>query len=1153
MLTIYKASAGSGKTFNLAFEYIKILLGIRMQDGSYVLNDDACAPSRHRSPERHRAILAITFTNAATEEMKSRILRQLNDLANIADAPAEGETPYAEMLCRAYRCNRPLLRKAAATALNELLNDYGSFNVSTIDSFFQTVLRTFSREIDHQGDYELSMERLDAIRQSVSDMLDLLNYHALPASGRLYRWIRDYMVGRMSTGEDYNFFNRNGALLSRLAQNMNAALDEVYVPFAPQMRAFVADNDRANAYLATLNRLRQDELDKIADDARRFKAFCDGMGVPISVIRHHEKRLEDLCAIPPAVSDDTFDSGPVKSLVNDGVPLKHHISKASMKACGISDADVDALYDALEKFLVDVWRKWCRCKLLVRMADSFVELEFIVMAEKNMEEFLRQANTMLISDSGELLSRIISDEEMPFIYERLGMQLENLLIDEFQDTSRLQWHNLKPLVSNALAGMHDNMIIGDVKQSIYRFRNSDSSLLDRVVPAEDFPDHYARGHRPEENTNRRSAPEIVRFNNTFFRRLAGRHAIASYANVVQTVDSRFIKNKIGGYVTLSIFDTALNDSDYMKMMGARMKEQHQAGYRWRDILILVRARREATRIVEYFLSNFPEIPILSDEALLLRNSPAVRTVMSMLALVDKVHTGDGFGSGAPDAPRYGGLADIADFENRFHFFVSQGLGPEEALAVALESDTSRGSLREQILAIRAQNPASLVALIEGIIKQKLSDEERRREQPYLAALQDRAIKHTMGADPSVAAFVAAYNRNAAKWAILAPASLDAVQIMTVHKSKGLERDCVHIPFGGWELEKADTFWLPMDRFAAIPDDGRPPLVRLKVDLKDPVLDPAVAPEFAAYAADERRANFLDGVNVMYVAFTRACRELNIYASSKKGFGAEIAEIIKLSDDDIPETVDLAAHSQIEEVEIPSDSHEEADDFDPEAPEIKNTATATVLTLGEPTKPLGQKDEDAPCAPPPYDVVLRSDARELISVDDVFAERLDTGNECESEITDAPDGSPECRRAARRGKLLHSILEYMATAADLDTAVAAHLNRGFIRRAEADEFRRLLADAFAAAPAEVAAWFDPGCEVFAERAIYDPAAGETYRPDRVVRLADGTLAVIDFKFTSGARRAHRTQVSNYRRLVAEIEGEQVQAWLWYPLLNKTVRV
>ena len=193
MLTIYKASAGSGKTYTLAFEYVKLLLGVKLTDGSdrYVLNNAKYAPSRTRASFRHRGILAITFTNAATEEMKSRIVRELSRLAG------DDEADYRGRLIDLFGCTAPELREAASLALSEMLYDYGNFNVSTIDSFFQTVLRTFSREIDHQGDYELSLNLDDVVTQAISLMLDDLNYGRSGNSGRLNRWIREYVLSRL--------------------------------------------------------------------------------------------------------------------------------------------------------------------------------------------------------------------------------------------------------------------------------------------------------------------------------------------------------------------------------------------------------------------------------------------------------------------------------------------------------------------------------------------------------------------------------------------------------------------------------------------------------------------------------------------------------------------------------------------------------------------------------------------------------------------------------------------------------------------------------------------------------------------------------------------------------------------------------------------
>ncbi|MDE6526722.1 MAG: UvrD-helicase domain-containing protein, partial [Muribaculaceae bacterium] len=204
MLTIYKASAGSGKTFTLTYEYIKSLLGVKQQpSGRYCLNAARYLPGHRRRPDRHRGILAITFTNAATEEMKSRIVRELSKLATDEAA----QTLYAKWLVEEFGCTPEELRRAAAKALGEMLYDYGNFNVSTIDSFFQTVLRTFSREVDHQGDYRLELDSRTLMKQSVSAMLDDVNYMHGAARSRLVDWIRHFTFDSISRGKGYNIFN----------------------------------------------------------------------------------------------------------------------------------------------------------------------------------------------------------------------------------------------------------------------------------------------------------------------------------------------------------------------------------------------------------------------------------------------------------------------------------------------------------------------------------------------------------------------------------------------------------------------------------------------------------------------------------------------------------------------------------------------------------------------------------------------------------------------------------------------------------------------------------------------------------------------------------------------------------------------------------
>ena len=1124
MLTVYKASAGSGKTFTLAYEYIKTLLGVKLEKGGYRLNSTKYAPGGWRRPNRHRAILALTFTNAATDEMKRRIVKQINSLAADDNSGAD----YTARLIAEYGCTADELRHTATLALSELLYDYSNFNVSTIDSFFQGVLRTFSREIDQQGDYELAIDARDAISQSISLMLDELNYAPPQNAGRLIDWISTYTLEKVREGKSFNFFERDGHLIQGLTSTMEKSMDETFGLNSKALRDYLSTPAKINAFDALLRKESAEAMKDAAAMGRRVEQLLSAAGISDEVFGSLHKRFA-LAADPKAkIGSADFK---IKAL-QPGFSDSDLFGRGKEKKYG-SAAGMDAIVAAARDFCIEFPRAYKRRKIYDSLRASLGTLDFIGMALHTLERYLRESNTVLLSDTGELLKRIISDAEMPFIYERLGMKLETLLIDEFQDTSGVQWFNLKPLVANRLSPNFDNLIIGDEKQSIYRFRNSDSELLGSQVQNEDFPRHtVVRGNVPEENTNWRSSGDVVRFNNTVFDRLRHQFGARYYGNVVQTPSKKYSDRP--GYVRIHFHadPEAPADDDIIKAMAEDIIRQHDAGYRWSDIMVLCRARREAADVVKYLTDNYPQIRILSSEALLLRNSPAVRSVMSMLKLVSRSYQSRRLTRDSEEAS-YASRADVVMMITRYCHYESEGYSPDVALEMALqEGSDAAGALKGQINAIRAENPANLVALVEAIIAHKLTPEQRRREYAYIAALQDLAVKQAESAEPSLADFTAAYDRNEYKWAIKASADLDAVEVMTIHRSKGLERACVHIPFGDWELyHKSATLWLPMAGFKEFAEDIKPPLLRITVDDSSPLRDPEVSPVADVLAAD-RQAEIIDNLNATYVAFTRASRELIIHTRTEQ-VGEYLHNLFTQSDNYQTEqgfTIDL------------TEGYDDATDIytlgAPTAPEHKAASRSGLIEAGE------------------YAVVYRSDTRELVSIDDALATDLDIGGEEDKEIVDEPkpfEAPPEMQEAARRGSNLHAILATMRTVGDLDRALAWQCSREDVPDDEAEDYRRTLAQAIAAGGATVAEWFDPNFKVFAERSIYVPNSDESFRPDRVVVRPDGSVVVVDYKFTAETRKSHHRQVAHYVELLHQLGRPSVEGYLWYPVKNKIIKV
>ncbi|MDE6853530.1 MAG: hypothetical protein K2J38_00570, partial [Muribaculaceae bacterium] len=439
------------------------------------------------------------------------------------------------------------------------------------------------------------------------------------------------------------------------------------------------------------------------------------------------------------------------------------------------------------------------------------------------------------------------------------------------------------------------------------------------------------------------------------------------------------------------------------------------------------------------------------------------------------------------------------------------------------------------------NPADLVALIDAIILAKFSPEQRRKEYAYIAALQDYAIKHIESPDSSLQKFIAAYTSNQNKWAILASSDLNAVEIMTVHKSKGLERDCVHIPFADWNLKHSDIkLWLDTSCLTGFEDGTVPPGLYVKVSSKSALRDASISP-FAGTIEEYERLELIDNLNTAYVAFTRAARELIVYSECKN-----IGKLLKDAVTQAPTSDELADDARIDL----SAHYDEATD---------------TLTIGYPTTKEEKKKEETKDKKPDkteiqageYPVLFRNDTRELVSIDDAFATHLDIGGEEMKEITDSakPDKTvdPRMAEAAERGTALHEILALTPTYDRLKDAVERFAGYKGIGDDEAAECLKVLSEAISHGGGQVAGWFDSSNRIYTERSIYVSAEKKSFRPDRIVFYPDGRVSIVDYKFTSEARPEHFSQVENYIDLMRRLGYDSVEGYLWYPLQGTVKRV
>ena len=1193
MLTIYKASAGSGKTYTLALQYIKLLLGVKLQDGSYVLNHKKYMPEGMATLRRpHGRILAITFTNKATAEMKERILRQLDALTHLS-VPGKKDAEYAAPLMKEFGCTRLELQEVASKAMTDLLNDYGQFNVSTIDSFFQTILRSFAREIDRQGDFRVELDDRTVISEAMSLLFDDINNGEQTEEAQsVSRWLNRLASERVNEGQDFNPFNRRSGMYSKIVSNINQIFNEDFTLREKEMKEYLFEQKRLPEFESWLRDKIEEIKKREFDGAAELLAWADWSQMQSNPLKFIQKIADR------GVEKDTFKTlmSPTSKYLKEW--MEGGFDSVFRKNATVSEEMRRKLYDWLHE-LIDNASKRYRCEEMLDKVDTLWALVHIY---RFIEKYRVDNNLILIADTGSLLGGIISESDTPFIYERVGVELENFLIDEFQDTSRLQWKNLKPLVSNALGSDSDSLIIGDVKQSIYRWRGGDSSLLGTEVQDKDFPrQSLVKGSAPGENTNYRSAHTVVKFNNTLFKVIAERNGVQGYEGVAQTPGGNL--NGVDGFVefvnipdkdALAAVEERLSPEGLeelranpnldqrtisLKLMAETIERQFKDGYRWSDIAILCRERRGATLVADYLMANYRDIKLVSEEALMVRNSEAVKLIISILEIIDK-----SYGYDKPE--ERGGETDTQDSTitpkrlidadkeleraqraaqrrqrmmliDSFNYHVAHGKSVEEAMQLAIknaqkaadmelldgelpEFAESEGdvSLDEDLKRLRQLAPANLVALIEAIIDLKLTPEQRRAELPYISAFIDLAEAYSEDYVASIHAFLGYWRAHKDDFAISGGDKLDAVTIITVHKAKGLEWPCVHIPLMDWEFDgRLDSLWVDFANVDAIPADIRPPMMYLTPSKAFTLENSPFRAQIEREAAEERA----DNLNVAYVAFTRAARELSVHMidrSRNRNSGETMKDAI--IDAFICGDSDGMDSSMYMEL---YDGHDEHDGF----------------TIGTHTTPLASKSEGGlpVLGAPEFCVSFNSlnaqitQLADLSLVSEPDGDDPDIGNTPDREIVDEP-ADTAMEAAAKHGLVLHSILAQMESFDDLDRALAYH--RRDVSDAELEVYRAEIVEAFAKGGEHAARWFDPAnSRVYNEQPIYDKTTGMNFRTDRIVWTDDDTVEIVDYKFTSATRRSHYSQVQNYARMLADMDLGNIKAYLWYPLLGKIIEV
>lgn len=793
---VMKASAGSGKTYSLAREYIRLLMMPQETDGLLA-----------RDPRSYRHILAVTFTNKATGEMKSRIIEELHTLAT---EPAR--SPYLDYLkaeCRFDDDDR--IRSHAARLLSNILNDYGAFSVSTIDKFFQQTLRAFSREVGQFAEYQIELDRNSLVTECAERVLDSLSEE----KKELLEWLTDSTLDFMYEGEKCNL---DAALLNFAKGYMSQAYKEKAKEAGVDKSAAFSEGNLKKLIGTCRSIRKQFENDLIAavEEARKYLSACTDVKANI---------LSGLDKIASFDFAKTIDMGSgLKTIMDVANGDTAPVTQKGMRLYG--DADIEymrGLIAGVYAFSGDRLKLFNTAVLLEKQIYVFRVAEAL---DEEFASLLKEKNVLSIDDTNAVLQDIIGHTDTPFIYEKMGVRYNHFLLDEFQDTARVQWDNFLPLLRNSISEGCYNLIVGDVKQSIYRWRNADWHILNTEVYKE-FGEERTVDNPLE--TNWRSARNIVEFNNGFYEDVAshfddfisfnsngipsGNILKSIYGDVRQKASD---KMDIPGCVEVTFCDSKTIVSH---MVEAVLDAIGNRGFKPGDIAVLVRTKREGASMAKALIDQ--GISVITNDSLKIGSGAAVRRLVGQLY----------------------------KYEN-----------PDEAV---------KGFYAGEFDPAAITHTNSLYDLAEDMLRQMtLRDEDTL----YVLAFMDLVRDYVGKNGNSLNGFLKYWEEEGMDKMISSPEGGDSVTVITIHKSKGLDFPFVVLPFPAkHEMMKADSkYWEALKVESGSPFAGTAPAL-YNVGLSGSSLNTLFADNYIR----ERNMTYVDIINTWYVAMTRASQSMHI--------------------------------------------------------------------------------------------------------------------------------------------------------------------------------------------------------------------------------------------------------------------------------------
>ncbi len=817
---IYNASAGSGKTYTLVKTYLKILFS---SDNLYLFKN----------------ILGITFTNKAVAEMKDRIIENLKQFSS--EENLEKPIEMFEDICKELEIEPEKLRAKAEKQLTTIIHNYASFDISTIDGFTHKLIRTFAHDLKLPLNFEVELDQDSLLNEAVDSLIAKAG-----TDEALTKVLVDFAIEKADDDKSWDVaydFNK----ISKLLVNEND------MPFIETLK-----HKTLNDFKILKTQLKKDILTietSIVKDAECILTLIDEAG-----LEHNDFSRSSL---PKHFQNLTNKKFEIKFDLNWQVDLTDNNLLYPKR----TTEDVALIIDQIQPKLANAFNKTKQAVFHLKFLNAFYKnltpLSVLNAINNELNILKTEQNKMLISEFNAIISKEIKNQPTPFIYERIGEKFKHYFIDEFQDTSQMQWKNLIPLLENSLSSENGStMLVGDAKQAIYRWRGG---------KAEQFIDLFNEKEQPFQikqqvetlEENYRSFEKIVDFNNTFFKFLS--HQVFNtndYKTLYENAHQNITK-KEDGYVSFLFLEVEKDDDRDAMFSENTLKAINNCienGYTLEDICVLVRKKKEGVAIANYLSQN--NIPIISSETLLLNNSPEVNFINNFLALL--IHPKNN--EVKIDILNY--LTTLFNIENKHEFFSNHIHLTLPQLFKSLE-EFNIYLTHNTLLHLPLYDLAETVVRSFNLVK---------TSNAYIQFYLDVVLDFSQKKGSDISGFLNYFDKKKESLSIVSPDGQNAVQIMTIHKSKGLEFPVVIFPFADLdiyrEIEPKEWYALDKEKYQGFSHT----LLNYNKDFE--------------YFGDEGYRIFnkhqseqeLDNINLLYVTLTRAAEQLHII--SKKDISSK---------------------------------------------------------------------------------------------------------------------------------------------------------------------------------------------------------------------------------------------------------------------------